>query len=237
MALATHVPLARAGAVARPLPAKHGRFIAVQACNGRDTARAGGWLSRRMCHSRGREPRRDRCQRSTAASSRCKRATGVTRRGWAGARRTCLRRPGAAEPRTSFAACRRVLGGLWTEHQSLTRHHERLHSRRRMFLFDHMDVVRDDFALRVSLREVIARRNRTCGSRRKAVPRRAYLPVDPIQVSRCGFRAPRRRRETAGIIRNRSRRAFKSSVVASRCSCVCAKRLRGTSKWRPDAPG
>jgi hypothetical protein len=42
---------------------------------------------RRTCHVRGREPRRDRCQRSTAVSSRCKRATGVTRRGWEGADR------------------------------------------------------------------------------------------------------------------------------------------------------
>jgi len=41
-------------------------------------------------HSRGREPRRDRCGRSTAASSRCKRARGVTRRGRAGGSRDAL---------------------------------------------------------------------------------------------------------------------------------------------------
>lgn len=41
-ASALNVPLARVGAAARPLRAKHGCFIAVQACKGRDAARAGG---------------------------------------------------------------------------------------------------------------------------------------------------------------------------------------------------
>jgi len=57
------------------------------ACNGRDAARVGGRHSRRTCHSPGGKPWRDRCQRSTAASSRCKRATGVTRRGREGGTR------------------------------------------------------------------------------------------------------------------------------------------------------
>jgi len=183
VALAPHFPTRGVGAAARPLPAKHGRFIAVQACKGRDAARAGGWLSRHtsppagsggggardevthrrgweprrdrcqrarrvlwcahatgvtrrgraggsrdaLPHSRGREPRRGPCQRSTAASSRCKRARDVTRRGWAGAGRTCSRATVEANRRASIESCSRVMGGLWTEQKSITRHHERLH--------------------------------------------------------------------------------------------------------------
>lgn len=67
------------------------------ACNGRDAARVEGRLSRCTCHSRGREPWRDRCQRSTAASSRCERATGVTRRGRAGGSRDARATRGGGE--------------------------------------------------------------------------------------------------------------------------------------------
>ena len=49
--------------------------------------------------------------------------------------------------------------------------------------------MRDDLALPVSLREVIARRNRLRGSRREAVASRAYVRVDRIQTMRRGFRA------------------------------------------------
>src|SRR5688572_8635867 len=83
VASAQNVPRARAGAAARPLRAKHGRFIAVRACKGRDAARVeggsraaldlvagkGGRSARdALPNRRGREPRRDRCGRCTAAS-------------------------------------------------------------------------------------------------------------------------------------------------------------------------
>jgi hypothetical protein len=57
-----------------------------------------------------------------------------------------------------------------------------------MFLFDDVHVLRDDLALPVSLREVIARRNRLCGPRREAVASRAHVPVDRIQAIPSGFR-------------------------------------------------
>ena len=141
VASALNVPRARAGAAARPLPAKHGRFIAVQACKGRDAARAGGCGSRRtsplartggrgardaLPHWRGREPRRDRCQRARRgfAVQACK-GRDAARVGGAG--RTCSRATGCMERCASSGACRCVMGGLWTEQKSITRHHERLH--------------------------------------------------------------------------------------------------------------
>lgn len=48
-------------AVARALRCESARDSAPRACNARDTARAEGCESRRACHSRGREPRRDPC--------------------------------------------------------------------------------------------------------------------------------------------------------------------------------
>ena len=88
------------------------------------------------------------------------------------------------------------MGGLWTEQKAIARHHELLHRCRKMFLFDDIDVIRDDLALPVSLREVIARRNRVCGVRREAVTSRAHVRVDRIQATRGGFRARGRQRET-----------------------------------------
>ncbi|HYI12366.1 MAG TPA: hypothetical protein VEK57_25150 [Thermoanaerobaculia bacterium] len=58
-----------------------------------------------------------------------------------------------------------------------------------MLLFDDIHVMRDDLALPVSLREVIARRNRTRGYEREAAASRADVRVDRIQPLRCGFRA------------------------------------------------
>jgi hypothetical protein len=81
------------------------------------------------------------------------------------------------------------MGGLWTEQKSVTRHHEWLQQCRQTFPFDDIHVVRDDFALPVSLREVIARRNRLCGSRREAAASRMHVRVDRIQPMRCDFRA------------------------------------------------
>ena len=80
--------------------------------NGRDTARAGGWLSRCTCHARGE------------VGGRC------------------------------------VKGGLWTDQKSIPRHRGRpcINVGRCSLLNIH--VIRDDFTLPASLREVIERRNR-----------------------------------------------------------------------------
>lgn len=76
------------------------------------------------------------------------------------------------------------MGGLWTEQKKATRHRERPHRCRQTFLLDDIHVVRDDLALPASQREVIARRNRLCGSRREAAARRGMCAS--IGVNRCG---------------------------------------------------
>jgi hypothetical protein len=100
VASALNVPRARAGAAARPLRAMHGRFIAVQACKGRDAARAEGCGSRALPHSPGwaggalamHFPTGAGGSRGATVASahggvlRCARARGVTRRGRAGVR-------------------------------------------------------------------------------------------------------------------------------------------------------
>jgi len=58
-----------------------------------------------------------------------------------------------------------------------------------MFLVDDIHFIGDDFTLLVSLREVIAHRNRLCGSWREAAASRANLRVDRIQARRYGLRA------------------------------------------------
>lgn len=62
--------------------------------------------------------------------------------------------------------------------------------------FDDIHVTRDDFTLPVSLREVIARRNRLRRSRHEVAASRTYLRVDRIQATRCGFRSSSPQRET-----------------------------------------
>ena len=113
VASAQNVPRARVGAAARPLRAKHGRFIAVQACKGRDAARAGGCGSRRtsplagtggggardaLPHWRGWEPRRDRCQRARRgfAVRACKGRDAARAGGLASAQNVPRARAGAA---------------------------------------------------------------------------------------------------------------------------------------------
>jgi hypothetical protein len=81
------------------------------------------------------------------------------------------------------------MGGLWTEQKSITWHDERLHQCRQTFLLDDIDAIFDDLALPVSLREVNARRNRLCGSRRDPTASRPHVRIDRIRAMRCGLRA------------------------------------------------
>src|SRR5688572_16483161 len=65
------------------------------------------------------------------------------------------------------------MGGLWTERKKLGCDRERLHSCRQMFPSDDVNVIGDRLALPVSLREVIAARNRLRGGRREVIVSRA----------------------------------------------------------------
>ncbi len=197
LASAQNVPRARAGAAARPLPAKYGRFIAVRACKGRDAARAEGCGSRRtsplagmrgrgardaLPHWRGREPRRDRCGRCTAASSRCKRARGVTRRGRVGVRLSLAIE--AARDRAKNGSDRVAAASIKSDAGWSAKDARRFVRPAR------------EFRLPALLREVMEARNRPWRRRRDVRGRRVDLRSRRMKAVEHGWLASCRQRES-----------------------------------------
>jgi len=238
VASALNVPRARAGAAARPLPAKHGRFIAVRACKGRDAARAEGCGSHRtsplagmggrgardaLPHWRGREPRRDRCQRVRRgfAVRACKGRDAARAGGCGIAQNVPRARVGAAvrplrAMHGGFLRCKRARGvtrrgrvgvrlSLQSKLHGIARRTDRIAMlrRRSKVMRDGPQMMRGrfrgrrgEFRLPALLREVIAARNRARRRRRDARGRRADLRRRRMKAVEHGRRAFRRQRES-----------------------------------------